>query len=69
MPMKKYKPEQIVTLPILPPTMVQRCCSVWAGPVRFSQQPPVVMPWGRLCPALQPAGNSSWSVYRRTLSN
>ena len=54
---------------ILPPRMPQRCCSVWAGPERFSQQAPVVMLWGGLCPVLQPAASSSWSVYRRTRSN
>src|SRR3989440_4785577 len=45
---------------ILPPTMPQRCCSVWAGPERFLQRPPVVMVWGHLCPVLRSAANSSW---------
>ena len=53
---------------ILPPRMPQRSCSVWAGRERFLQQEPVVMPWDHLCPVLQPAASSSWSVYRRTRS-
>src|SRR5713101_737947 len=50
-------------------TMPQRYCSVWAGPERFSQQPPVAPAWGHLCPVWQPAASSSWWVYRRTRSN
>src|SRR5437879_5445848 len=38
---------------IVPARMPQRCCSVWAGPERFWQQEPVVMPWGHLWPVLQ----------------
>src|ERR1700720_2322215 len=49
--------------------MPQRYCGEWAGPEGFSQQEPVVMPWGHWCPVLQPAVSSSWSVYRRTRCN
>src|SRR5260221_13362412 len=49
---------------ILPPRMPQRPCSVWAGPERFSQQPPVVMLWDHLCPVLPCAASSSSWVYR-----
>jgi hypothetical protein len=36
---------------MLPPRMLSLCCSEWAEPGRFSQQEPVVMLWGDLCPA------------------
>src|SRR5260221_512343 len=39
--------------------MPQRCCSAWAGPERFSQQPPVVVLWGHWCPVLPRAASSS----------
>src|SRR3981081_3162978 len=43
---------------IVPAGMPQRCCSVWAGPERFWQQEPVVMPWGTLWPVLH--NGASW---------
>src|SRR5207244_9741721 len=54
---------------ILPSTMPQRYCSVWVGPERFFQQPPVAMLWGHLCLVLQPAASSLWWVYLWTRSN
>src|SRR6202011_2906547 len=54
---------------ILPWTTPQRCCSVWAGPERFSQPHPVGVLWDHLCLVLQPAASSSWSVYRGIPSN
>jgi uncharacterized membrane protein (DUF4010 family) len=54
---------------IVPSMMLQRCCSVWAEPRRFSQQEPVVMLWGDLWPVSQAAASSSWLVHRKTISN
>ena len=48
------------SISILPSRMPPRYCSVWVGPERFSQQAPVAMQWGGLCPVWQPAANSSW---------
>jgi NADPH:quinone reductase-like Zn-dependent oxidoreductase len=53
---------------ILLPTMPQGHYSVWMGQERFSQLP-VVMVWGRLCPVLRSAANSSWWMCRRTRFN
>ena len=41
---------------ILPSTMPQRYCSVWAGPGRFSQRPPVVSAMGPLVSGLAARG-------------
>jgi propanol-preferring alcohol dehydrogenase len=54
---------------IPPSTMPQPYCNVWAEPERFLQQQPVVMRRGHLCPVLQPAASSLWSVSRRTRSH